>query len=254
MTDGLWIEECGPPDAPLVAVVHGAMDRSDSIARLAELLSGRYRVVRYDRRGYGRSTPHAGPFDIDANVSDLVAVLDGRPAVVVAHSHGSHVALRAAELRPDLVKGVALHEPSMPWVSWWPDNASEAVQLSRTSLDAGAVVMLRAMFGSEAWDALTDHARAERLVEGRTTLSELLAVKSTPPWDPSAIDVPLRIGYGGRGLSRFREAAESIAASVAGASVVEIPGTAHNAPRTHPELVVALAVEPVLDAVFNRRT
>jgi len=39
-------------------------------------------VLRYDRRGYGRSTPHDGPFGMDEQVADLVALLDDRRAVL----------------------------------------------------------------------------------------------------------------------------------------------------------------------------
>ena len=39
---------------PLVVLVHGSMDRSASFIRTERHLDGRH-VVRYDRRGYGRS-------------------------------------------------------------------------------------------------------------------------------------------------------------------------------------------------------
>ena len=37
-----------------------------------------HRVLRYDRRGYGRSAPHDGPFAMDEQVADLAGLLDGR--------------------------------------------------------------------------------------------------------------------------------------------------------------------------------
>ena len=49
----IWSEEAGDPDAPLVVVVHGTMDRAAGMLRLSRKLDHRYRVLRYDRRGYG---------------------------------------------------------------------------------------------------------------------------------------------------------------------------------------------------------
>lgn len=67
----LWAEHCGTGSP--VALLHGAgMD-----ARLWDLtvpaLARHHRVVRFDARGLGRSTPPEGPFD---DVEDLLAVLD----------------------------------------------------------------------------------------------------------------------------------------------------------------------------------
>jgi 3-oxoadipate enol-lactonase len=52
---GLWSEEVGDVGAPLVVLVHGSMDRSSSMRPTSEVLQDRFRVLRYDRRGYGRS-------------------------------------------------------------------------------------------------------------------------------------------------------------------------------------------------------
>jgi pimeloyl-ACP methyl ester carboxylesterase len=96
MTDPIWSEEAGPDDAPLVVLIHGSMDRSAGLLKLSRRLDGAHRVLRYDRRGYGRSTPHPGPFGMADQVADLVALLDGRPAVLFGHSYGGNVALALA--------------------------------------------------------------------------------------------------------------------------------------------------------------
>ena len=65
----IWSEEVGPVDAPLVVLIHGSMDRSSGMLKLSRHLDARARVLRYDRRGYGRSAPHDGPFAIDEQVA-----------------------------------------------------------------------------------------------------------------------------------------------------------------------------------------
>ena len=68
MTD-IWAEEAGEPSHPLIVLVHGAMDRSAGMLRVSRRLDEQFRVLRYDRRGYGRSTPHAGPFGMTEQIA-----------------------------------------------------------------------------------------------------------------------------------------------------------------------------------------
>ena len=94
---GVWADEAGNPAHPLVAVIHGTMDRSSGMLKLSRQLDSHARVLRYDRRGYGRSAPHpSGLFDMDEQVADLVTLLAGRPAILVGHSYGGNVALATA--------------------------------------------------------------------------------------------------------------------------------------------------------------
>ena len=60
-------------------------------------------VVRYDRRGYGRSTS-LGVGDLSVHADDLLDLIGDRPAVVVGHSLGGVVALVAAERRPGQIR------------------------------------------------------------------------------------------------------------------------------------------------------
>ena len=107
-------------------LVHGSMDRQSGFARLVKHLRDFGEVVTYDRRGYGRSTPHSGPFGIEAQVADLIGLLEGRPAVLVGHSFGGNVALAAAERYPSLVKGVVVYETPLSWEPWWPGTTAGA--------------------------------------------------------------------------------------------------------------------------------
>ena len=124
--DGIWSEVAGPDDAPLVVLIHGSMDRSAGLLRLSRRLDDGHQVVRYDRRGYGRSRPHPGPYGIESQVGDVEALLAGRPAVVFGHSYGGNVALALASRRPDLVAAVAVFEVPLSWLDWWPGSTAAA--------------------------------------------------------------------------------------------------------------------------------
>ena len=71
-------------------------------------------LLRYDRRGYGRSqTTRAAPY---SRTLDLFAVMDAaglQRAVLVGCSQGGRVALDAALARPDRVAGLVLVAPAV---------------------------------------------------------------------------------------------------------------------------------------------
>ena len=72
-------------------------------------LSPEFRVVAYDRRGFGRST---GFPDVSADPGDLALLLDTlgiRSAVLVGHSAGADVAYRFAAAFPERVDGLVLY-------------------------------------------------------------------------------------------------------------------------------------------------
>src|ERR1041385_3805933 len=77
-------------------------------------LSRHFKVIRYDRRGFGKST---GSEDMSWDAADLDALLDHlgvRAAHVVGHSQGGRVALQFARRHPDRVVSLTLHGTSPP--------------------------------------------------------------------------------------------------------------------------------------------
>jgi pimeloyl-ACP methyl ester carboxylesterase len=97
-----------------VVLIHGwAQDLTiwdDQVAAFAP----RYRVLRYDRRGYGNSTGHADP---TADPDDLRILLDSlgiRSATVLGLSGGSGAALNFAVAFPDRVHALVLYGQGPP--------------------------------------------------------------------------------------------------------------------------------------------
>jgi pimeloyl-ACP methyl ester carboxylesterase len=77
-------------------------------------LSRRFRVIRYDRRGFGESS---GSEDITWDAADLVALLDHLGATkvhVLGMSQGARVALQFARDHPDRVSSLVLHGAPPP--------------------------------------------------------------------------------------------------------------------------------------------
>src|SRR5262249_56840845 len=74
-------------------------------------VGGRHRVLVPDLPGHGRSAPLPEARHVDALAEAVLGIADTeemRGAVWIGHSLGGVVALRAAMLRPEAVRGVVL--------------------------------------------------------------------------------------------------------------------------------------------------
>jgi pimeloyl-ACP methyl ester carboxylesterase len=239
---GLYVTERGAgAPGPLVVLVHGSLDRSAAFARVvaAEPLTGLH-TLRYDRRGYGRSVDAGPPAGLDDHVDDLLAVVDGRPAVVAGHSYGGLVALVASVRAPDVVRAVAAFEPPQPWVPWWPGTSPGAAAAAAAPADA-AEAFMRRMVGDARWEALPERTREDRRREGTALAAELRSVRTapTPPLDPADVRVPLVLGRGSRSAAHLRRSAAELARAVPHAVLVEIDGAEHGAHLSHPAAFAA---------------
>ncbi len=104
----------GNRDAPLLILLHGNRDHCRSWDWAAEALRAKWHVVAPDLRGHGDSDwSQEGRYDFASLVCDLDQLLfelGGQKAAIMAHSMGSHVALRYAGLFPDAVTRLVVVE------------------------------------------------------------------------------------------------------------------------------------------------
>ena len=234
---------------PLVVLVHGSMDRSAGMARAASRLPGHH-VVRYDRRGYGRSVAVGPPAGVDGHVDDLIGVIadhagDDARAVVVGHSYGGVVALAAACRRPDVVVAVGAFEPPLPWLPWWPTTTAGAAAVASAGEGGGdpgdaADAFLRRMLGDERWEALPESTRRDRRREGPALLAEMASLREAAPFDLDDVPVAVVAGCGTRSGAHQRRAAELLADRTGGSAVV-VDGADHGAHLSHPDAFADLA-------------
>src|SRR4051794_15167441 len=70
--------------------------------------SQRFRTIAYDTRGTGRAPFPDEPYGVPDLADDAAAILDGRPAHIVALSMGGYVALTLALTRPELIRSLVL--------------------------------------------------------------------------------------------------------------------------------------------------
>ena len=255
---GLSVTEHVPPDRvsgdPVVVLVHGSLDRSTSFTRVLRRLPDLHTVV-YDRRGYHRSR-EAVPIrtTLDGHVDDLLAVIGGRPAVVVGHSYGGTVALGAA-LRhdpPSNITSVAAYEPPLPWLELWSSRGTTARGRPKGGdPDEAAERFFRRVVGNDAWDRLSETARAERRADGPALVAELDAIRlAEAPFDVATMRIPALFGRGERSVTHHREGVAWLVAHTPGAELMEVAGANHGAHLSHPDgfaTLVRRAVERSFD-------
>jgi pimeloyl-ACP methyl ester carboxylesterase len=101
-------------DGPRVLLLHGGPGLSYGyLDEIAADIGPSFRLAAYQQRGIAPSTT-SGPFSVAQEVADVAAVLDGLgwpDSVLVGHSWGGHLALRAAAAHPDRISGVLAIDP-----------------------------------------------------------------------------------------------------------------------------------------------
>jgi len=109
----LYFEQCGNPDGKPVVMLHGGPGGgcSDKMRQFHD--PAKYRIILFDQRGAGRSTPHADPvdnttWDLVADIETLREHLKVDRWQVFGGSWGSTLALAYAQTHPQRVTELVL--------------------------------------------------------------------------------------------------------------------------------------------------
>lgn len=123
--DGIYYESAGRPEDPLLLLIPGGNGDAGPYGPLLRMLSDRFHVVAYDRRGFSRSTL-AGPVDqrFDQDIEDAAGLIDvlspDGQAAVFGSSSGAILGLHLLTRHPERVRRLVAHEP--PLVGLLPDG------------------------------------------------------------------------------------------------------------------------------------
>lgn len=109
----IWYEQCVPsdPHAPAVVLLHDGLVHSISWDSVWAPLCSRYRVLRYDRRGYGRSEPTKARYLPEDDLATLLRHVGISRAILVGNSSGAGLALDFTIAHPEMVEGLFLIGP-----------------------------------------------------------------------------------------------------------------------------------------------
>jgi pimeloyl-ACP methyl ester carboxylesterase len=109
---------------PVIVLIHGYAENSDSWAPLAADLMTDHTVVVPDLRGIGRSSKHADGYDKQTQAQDMRAVATGLgydKTFVVAHDIGNMVAYAYAATYPDKVEKLVVMDAPIPGIGPWSE-------------------------------------------------------------------------------------------------------------------------------------
>ena len=125
----LYYEECGS-DAPInVVLLHDGLLHSVTWDEVWPSLCAKYHVLRYDRRGYGRSDAATAPFAPEEDLFQLMRLIKMDRAIVVGNSSGAGLALDFALAHPEMTEGLFLIGPvvhGMPSSAYFVDRGNRA--------------------------------------------------------------------------------------------------------------------------------
>ena len=103
----LWYETCGKGSTAIV-LLHDGLLHSEGFDGVWQRLCRAFRVVRYDRRGYGRSPIPTAAYSPVEDLAAMLRALGLERASLVGVSSGGGVALNYALEHPDTVERLVL--------------------------------------------------------------------------------------------------------------------------------------------------
>jgi pimeloyl-ACP methyl ester carboxylesterase len=132
----------------VLVLLHGWAHNLRTWDEVVPAFAPRFRVVRLDRRGFGRSTGHADPTADPSDVAQLLDYLGIASAHVLGHSAGGGVALSFALAYPSRLKGLILYGATSPAGFGLPWDGSDSFpdlrQMARQQgMDSVRAVMSR---------------------------------------------------------------------------------------------------------------
>lgn len=109
----LWYEECGAANLSAAGVVllHDGLVHSVTWDGVWAALCAKYHVLRYDRRGYGRSGPSKDSFVPEDDLYKVMRQVHMDRAIIVGNSSGGGLALDFALAHPEMTQALFLIGP-----------------------------------------------------------------------------------------------------------------------------------------------
>lgn len=202
----------------------------------------RYRVIRFDHRGFGQSHAPAGPASISDDVYGMLKVLNVDKAYVVGCSMGGGAALDFTLAHPQMVDGLVLVGPG---ISGAPDEDDSMAATFQAIQDAAKVgdydkaneleVRIWVDGVGRTPDQVDPAYRAKAsamnraLYDNEAELSAIEWQEADPPAYPrlESVTAPTLVIVGDRDLPEMQQIVDALAARIPGARKVVMHDTAH---------------------------
>lgn len=224
----LYVEQYGVPQGqPVVLLHHGLGSVRAWRRQVPALAAAGYRVIVYDRWGYGRADHDRPALDVPAFAEDaedlhaLLAALDcAQPVLLVGHSDGGNVALAFATRYPQQVRGVVAVAAHIYVESHMPESMAAVARRFRTDLTFRLALDRVHHGGGDRVFALWHTAWTQPALltwDGRAALR--------------GVTCPVLVVQGAADEHATPRQAHDLAAALPHARVVLLPGVGHMVPQ-----------------------
>lgn len=183
----LWYEECDAANAPAVVLLHDGLLHSITWDAVWAPLCRQYHVVRYDRRGYGRSAPTKARFVPEDDLYKIMRQVHIDRAIVVGNSSGGALAIDFALAHPEMVEALFLIGPVVHGMAS-SDYFNERSSKNDAPLDHGDAKTAAKNWSNDRFLIAGDDPRSRKqLYDAFTenpqnlTVSGALEIRPSPP-------------------------------------------------------------------------
>lgn len=237
-------------EGPPLVLVHGTSADRTRWAGVLPAFAERFTVYAVDRRGRGLSVEVA-EYALEREYEDIAAVADsiGGQVAVLGHSFGALVALEAA-LRSQAIARLVLYEPPCHTEEpLYPEGSRERLEAFLAAGDRDGAL---AMFFREVVGATEEQLAALRSApswQGRIAAAHTVPREFADgdyEFEPArfgSLTIPVVFLQGTESPLSLRLPTDLMHAALPSSSIVTIPGEAHIAMTTSPELFARLALE-----------
>ncbi len=231
----LYYEDAGMGE--VVVLLHGFSLDLRCWDRQFEPLAQYYRVVRYDLRGFGRSSlPRGAPYSHTGDLGELLDRLEMERPVVMGLSMGGSIAVDFAIANTRRVRGLVLVDSTISGYRWTDQESNHYREVIRRAREDGIES------GRQYWLRDPMFAESMKRPEVAALFSEMVAGYSGWHWlnrDPAQspvaraiqrlaeISAPALIVVGEKDVPDMQGMAEALVTGIRHARKAVIPGAGH---------------------------
>ncbi|MGT2426234.1 alpha/beta fold hydrolase [Amnibacterium kyonggiense] len=251
----LYVEDSGGTGRPVVLIHGWPLSGASWSAQVPALRGAGYRVVSYDRRGFGRSDKPARGYDYDTFAEDLQSILEAldlRDVTLVGFSMGGgEVARYVAKYGQDRLHSVVFAAAVPPYLAKTDDNPDGPLdQATADGMESGLKDDRDAFFPQfvhqfytadgvlKATPAQVDEAVAlAQQSDQKAALGAMEAFATTDFRDDlTKVTVPALVIHGAAdGVVPFEGSGKRTHAAIAGSELVVVPDAPHGFNVTNAE-------------------
>jgi pimeloyl-ACP methyl ester carboxylesterase len=238
----LYFEECGVgPKA--VILLHDGVVNSAVWDDVWPSLCKHFHVIRYDRRGYGRSSATTKPYYEADDVAALLHARNISQAALVGSSHGGNIALSVALRYSSQISDLVLVGPEAEGFPYSEHFILKQIEFQKAK-DPTEVRVQNTYFIAPGNDAARDHLRRLLNASPQDHKHNDMPLPEKPVFPyVQGLRIPTLILMGSADIADNQAVAGALVMSIPGAARVVVPDTGHLMYLEKPEVFSSLVIQ-----------